>query len=88
MTETPSAEGAEQIPAWISGLGIVDRSTSIEKARASGQQLQDAAPPATTTLHWRVEGNRVAFTYTAAQSGMVATTKNGIIKKLDNDYIY
>lgn len=31
------------VPAWISDLGIVDRPTGIEKARASRQRLLDAA---------------------------------------------
>jgi hypothetical protein len=33
----------EKNPTWVSDLGILDRSTGIEKARVSGQWLQDAA---------------------------------------------
>jgi hypothetical protein len=41
-----NGEGAEQMPEWVRALGIQDRSTGIELARASRQRLQDAAQEA------------------------------------------
>jgi hypothetical protein len=46
-----SDETAPAVPSWVSKLGIVDRTSGIEKARSSRQQLVDATWTALTGFY-------------------------------------